>query len=401
MFSGNVALAASQWALLVIIAKLAGVAALGQFAMALAIAAPVYAFASFKLRAVLATSPADDIAFGHYLGFTLIATALATTVVVGIAWFVVEPRNSMIVTLVGLAKASETVADMIHGHLQKHERFSVISASQIIKSVAGVVVVWTILIISPDLELAVGGYAAVRLATLLGFDFRSAKKLSIKLGEPGSDIHFKQSELVQLFRVGFPLGIVVALNTLQTSLPRLTLAEFLDEAAVGYFAAMAYLVIAGAMIVNSWAQATLPKLARAYLESRSDYIRLLGKNCLFAILVGAGGLALAAFGGEAILVFLYTPEFQGMQVPFVWIMASGGLLYLSAVMGAAVTAARSFHSQALVAVLITLALVTFLFLLVPSMGITGAAMATGAAYGLKFLVQLFQVWRMLVRHRDH
>jgi O-antigen/teichoic acid export membrane protein len=338
-------------------------------------------------------------AFGHYLGFTAAATAIATVVVVGIAWLVVEPSNGMIVTLVAIAKASETIADMIHGHFQKHEFFSVISASQILKSVSGVITVWAILLISPDLELAVGGYAAVRLATLIGFDFRAAKRLSVKLKDPVSNIAFKKSEMVKLFHVGFPLGIVVALNTFQTSLPRLALGEFLDEAAVGYFAAMAYLVIAGAVIVNSWAQATLPKLARAYVESRAAYIRILAENCIFAILVGAAGIALAAIAGEAILMFVYTAEFQGMQVPFVWIMASGGVLYLSAVMGAAVTAARSFHSQALVAVLITVFLVCLLVILVPSMGITGAAMATGAAYGLKFVVQSFQVSRMLLRHR--
>ena len=64
--AGNVVYAGCQWGMLVVLAKLGTPEMLGQFALALAITAPVMMFAYLGLRNVLATDARSEYLFGHY-----------------------------------------------------------------------------------------------------------------------------------------------------------------------------------------------------------------------------------------------------------------------------------------------------------------------------------------------
>ena len=63
--------AASQWTLLILIAKLGNSVMLGQYALALAIVTPVMQFSHLNLRAVLATDAGETHPFGDYLAVRL------------------------------------------------------------------------------------------------------------------------------------------------------------------------------------------------------------------------------------------------------------------------------------------------------------------------------------------
>src|SRR5687767_4178506 len=58
--TGQAAYAASQWGILIVLAKLGTPAMVGQFALGFAIAAPVFMFANLQLRAVIATDASQD-----------------------------------------------------------------------------------------------------------------------------------------------------------------------------------------------------------------------------------------------------------------------------------------------------------------------------------------------------
>ena len=78
--AGNVAYAASQWAMLVVLAKLGTAEKVGQFVLGLAVTAPVMLFSSLKLRSVQATDARGDFHFGDYFALRLLCTALAAVV---------------------------------------------------------------------------------------------------------------------------------------------------------------------------------------------------------------------------------------------------------------------------------------------------------------------------------
>lgn len=67
LVSGNAIYAASQWALLIIVAKLGSVVQVGQFAYALALTAPIFILSQLQLRGLQATDAAGEYSFAEYL----------------------------------------------------------------------------------------------------------------------------------------------------------------------------------------------------------------------------------------------------------------------------------------------------------------------------------------------
>jgi O-antigen/teichoic acid export membrane protein len=80
---------------------------------------------------------------------------------------------------------------------------------------------------------------------------------------------------------------------------------------------------------------------------------------------------------------------------FVWIMLSAAILYLSSVIGSAITAARSFRSQAALAAVATAAVLLASLLLVETHGLNGAAMAMCFGFALKLLGEVGILFTLL------
>src|SRR5207244_580531 len=75
--AGNTIYAGCQWAMLVVIAKLGSSEAVGAFALAFAVTAPVVMLSSLQLRVVQATDARGQFEFGHYLALRLVTIAVA------------------------------------------------------------------------------------------------------------------------------------------------------------------------------------------------------------------------------------------------------------------------------------------------------------------------------------
>src|SRR5436305_1160496 len=83
--AGTLVFAGCQWGMLVALTKLGDAEMVGQFALALAITAPVFMFTNLQLRGIQATDARREYAFGDYLSLRLAMTALGLTVVTGFA----------------------------------------------------------------------------------------------------------------------------------------------------------------------------------------------------------------------------------------------------------------------------------------------------------------------------
>ena len=133
-FVGNVFYAGCQWGMLALLTKLVSPEMVGQFALGLAITAPVMLFASLQLRTVQATDARREYLFGDYLGLQLITTALALLVIVAVVLLAgYHWEAALVILAVGMAKAFESISDVFYGLLQQHERMDRIAKSKMIK----------------------------------------------------------------------------------------------------------------------------------------------------------------------------------------------------------------------------------------------------------------------------
>jgi len=182
-----------------------------------------------------------------------------------------------------------------------------------------------------------------------------------------------QRELIWL---SLPLGVVMMLISLNSNIPRYFIERYLGERELGFFAAIAYLMVAGGIVVNALGESANPRLAKYYAAGDSAAFRsLMFKLLLISVLLGGMGVLAAVVAGKQILTLLYRPEYAKYADLFVWLMLATGINYVSSFLGYGMTAARYLRIQMPIFASVTTISAITCFWLIPSMGLIGAAIA--------------------------
>lgn len=388
--SGNVVYAACQWLVLIVLAKLGTAEAVGQFALGLAVTAPVMLLANLQLSALQATDATRSYRFGHYLALRLITTGLAlaviASVVIGIGFGL---KTALVILAVGLAKALESISDAYHGLMQQHGRMERVAWSQMMKgpgSVAAMSVgmLW--------LGGVVGGtiaQAACWGLLLIAYDVRSPAWL--RRMEPSvAGMRFmpcwEWRALGRLAWLALPLGIVAMLFMLSTTIPRYFVEHRLGERLLGIFAALAYVTIIGQILSNSLGQAAAPRLAQRHAAGDLAGFRwMVLKLAAVGLALGTLGVLAAFLIGKPLLTILYKPEYAEHTGAFAGIMAGTGLWCVATMFIYAATAARRNRSQAAAAGVVALTTLIASAVLIEGDSLSGAAWACIAAGLAAFL----------------
>lgn len=370
-FLGNTVYAASQWGVLVLLAKLTSPEVVGQFALGLAVTAPLMMLANLNLRAVQATDAKNEFRFGDYLGLRLVTTALAMAAIV-VAVLAVGYRREvgLLIIVIGMAKAFEAVSDIVFGLLQRHERMDRIAISMSIKGPLSLLALGVLMWLTGNILIGTVGMAIIWLGMLLLYDLRNAHFLSTV------NPIFSGSTLWRLTKLSLPLGIVMMLVSLSTNIPRYFIERLQGEQQLGYFAAMAYLMVVGNTVVGALGQSASPRLAKHYANSdRAAFQGLLIKVVGVGTALGLAGVSLALLFGSQILSVLYEPEYAIYSDVLIWLMFAAAFSYVASFLGYSMTAARYFRVQLPLFVLVVLILTCACAVLVPVNGILGAAQA--------------------------
>lgn len=387
--AGNVLYAATQWATLSLLAKLGGRQMLGQYALAVALTAPVAMLAHLNLRAVLATDVEGRHRFHDYLAvrFSVSGLALAAMAVLALA-FGGSREMAAVIFLTGLAQTSETVSDAYYGAMQRRDEMDRIARSMMARGLLSATAFGLALWLSANLIYAVAAMAAGRLLVLLIHD---REKAEIQHGPTWAGAR-------GILRQALPLGAVLMLVSLNTNLPRYAIEHSWGVAELGAFAAVASFMTAGSTVVNALGQAATPRLA--HYASRGEpeqFLRLVAQLAAMVLALGVAGLACSAVLGKWVLGLAYRPEYADYSGLLVGVMGAALLGYLAATLGYAVTAARAFDAQVPLLCLVALASGCASWLLVPEFGLAGAAMAMGIAAAVQIGGQSFILSRALGR----
>jgi O-antigen/teichoic acid export membrane protein len=394
-FTGHLVYAASQWGMLVVLAKLGSPEMVGQFTLGLAVTAPVIMFTNLQLRGIQATDAKGDYVFSDYLALRLIGTGLALLIIAGITikagyrW-----ETSLVILAITLAKAFESISDVFYGLIQQHERMDRIAIALMIKGPL------SLLLLGIGVSLTgsvVGGSIGLAVAwglVLFGWDVRNGRLIlnNSSQGREREDLLVADAEpansqnplyprwegktLGKLVLLALPLGLVMMLVSLNTNIPRYFLERYLGERELGIFSAISYLMVAGNMVVSALAQSASPRLAKYYAAGNSTAFRtLLFKLVGVGLMLGAGGVFVAVVAGRPILTLLYKPEYAERADLFAWLMVVAGITYVASFLGYGITAARYFQVQMPLFALVTGASGFACLWLIPTMGVQGAVIA--------------------------
>jgi O-antigen/teichoic acid export membrane protein len=204
---------------------------------------------------------------------------------------------------------------------------------------------------------------------LARYDLRAARRLT------AIRPLLRPTELARLAWLALPMGLVAGLQSLMANVPRYAVEAEGGARALGYFAAIAYLVLAGNQPVMALWAAMSPRLAELFVADRAAYRRLSRRALLLAAAVGTAIVGGALLFGAAILRLAYTPEYAAHADVLVWLSVVAGVGYVASALCCSITAARRFSEQLVVAALtLGVSWLASLFL-VPRFGLVGAAWA--------------------------
>ena len=382
---GNVVYAACQWGMITVIAKIGTPYMVGQFALGLALTAPVIMLSNLHLRAVQATDARREYLCGNYLALRLITVPVALVFITAITLIGGYRRETAaVILIVGLSKSFEAISDIFFGLLQQREHMDRIAKAMMLKGILALALLSTWLLISKSIFFGVAGLLSANIITLFAYDFRSGT-LILSGSDRGQSAlrvsgvlrpQWNFRKLLKLSYLALPLGFVMMLISLNTNIPRYFIEDYMGERALGIFAAMAYLIVAGTTVTNALGQSAAPRLAKYYASHNvKAFSSLLTKMVGVGLLMGATGLLLALAVGKPLLTLLYRPEYAEQIDVFVWLMVVAGLQYLASFLGYGLTSARRFRAQMPLFLAVSGTSLIMSMLLIPAHGLEGAAMA--------------------------
>ena len=371
LVSGNAIYAASQLALVIIIAKLGSVVQVGQFAYALAMTTPVFIFSQLQLRGLQATDAAGEYSFAEYLSLRVATTAAAVLVVVALAVLTTEegPQRGVVLAM-AVAKAIESIADVAHGRLQQMERLGAIAMSFASRGVGGAIAFLLAFAIARELVPAIAVMTLWWVISYAAIEGRAVWNGGSMLSG------VRIAPVLRLALFAAPMGVVMALSSLNIQLPRYFIEASLGAHGLGIFAGLAAIPLIGTTIVNPLCQAASARMARAYYQDdRAGFRQTAGQLLIVAAGIGAGMAAMALFLGDRLITLIYSAEYLGYRRTFLTLIVWGAFSCGAAVLGSAVTAARRIRVQMPILAVSTVVTALAAMTLVPRFGLTGAALA--------------------------
>ena len=378
MVVGNVVYAGCQWAMLMVLAKLTHPEQVGQFSLGLAITAPVILFTGLQLRGIQATDAHERFRFGDYLQLRVLCTLFAL-IVIALLGFLghYDHETRLVILVIGVAKAIESLSDIYYGFFQQFERMSYIAVSMSIKGLASIVALGWCVFCTRRVLVGCIALGVTWLIVFLCYYLPNAGRLARilrgaqyrRLLAASGSVHL----LCQLAGLALPLGGVMMLISLSANIPRYYLELYRGQYAVGIFSALYYLLVAGTTVIGALGQAAAPRLAHYYADGQIAAFYLhVKKLLLIGVLLGIAGIVVAVGCGPLLLRHLFRAEYARYPFDFTLIMGAAVLMYLASFLGFALTAARVLLMQFPLMLVVTLTTLFGSWWLIPREGIRGA-----------------------------
>jgi O-antigen/teichoic acid export membrane protein len=370
IFPATIVYAGTQWALVVILAKIANVELVGQFALAAAVAVPITFLADFRLRVLFVTDVDDHWPFPELVSLRLLLCGLSIPLIVSVCAILHYATSTVVLTVaVGCYYLVDLISDSYYARLQRAERMERVAKSMITRSVISGSAFAGLLYFTHHLLLAVAGIIVSRTLVLLLYDVQ-ANAGRRELFHPS----WNMSHQFRMLYVAAPLAVCAVLVSINGYAPRYLLHSFMGDRAVGIFAAVNCLPAGCFLAISAMGYAVFPRLSKLF--ARGDTfgfkILLLKITGVYAA-VGLVSLLVAIVAGPQILAILYKPEYALHANLLRALMVVGLINCVTTAMQSGLTAASEFRVQVPLFLLVTSISLSASAALIPRMGLMGAA----------------------------
>lgn len=406
--TGNAFLNICRFVIIVLIAKFADAATVGAFSAAMKWSAPIVTFLMLQLRGAYVADTRGEFTFGTYTtlrAWAMFAAGVVLLLLIFWRFATGTPAPDLLILAgVGAGKITWALGEVHWGVFQKGERLDLMARSFFLRGLIMLVPFAVLLPLAPAAGLtgptavATGAalYAAGWLLVNLLFDWRRSRTIS-RLDYSWTPVGVRRLAFQTL-----PLGVVILLIALGDSLPVMVI-DGLGERArdeLGYFGAMADVMLPINLLVVAICQAAANRLADSFTRAPHRFLRLWLRLLVIVVVLGIGSVIAAAFAGEWALRICFRPEYARYSHELVLIVLGGALLLPASLFGITVTATRHFWVQVPAQVTILAATAIAAWYWIPSDPVRGGALtavvrssAQAILYGLVLFGIVWRRWR--------
>lgn len=390
---GSMSWAVAQWLLVWMFARFAGGPdAVGQYALVLAIATPVFVFAQLGLRTVYLSLPVvyPWRTYTHLRSLGMAFAAISLIIYFGVSDVVVWGLCAAVVS----SKVVQGYFDLLQARFQRSNHLAYVGLVSLVNSASVVLLAGIALSLFGTVSAALWAGAAATIAVTVSMR-HWVKDLASEAVSDGEGYR-------EILRAGFPTTISESLASLSSYLPILVLAQFASEARVGVLAAAGYLLtfasLSGAILKN-----VLITSFREHLQvsGAQSLLRRAHRVALWAGLTGCLSAIPVVLAGSTLLQAFYGPRFGMSHADLALLAVAAVAIVPSYVYSATLNVLQLFSSQAWIwAIALVAGLLVGATCLVCGVEPLSAALAVAVASswsrltGTHVLAARFALWRV-------
>ncbi len=265
------------------------------------------------------------------------------------------------------------------------QRWNTVRLSQPLLAMAGIVLLWRLHLLTLDTAIDT---LIVAMVIQLGYAYYWCRRTNLAPG------HAQAKRVRPLSTYGLRQLAAIAPASVNLYLDQLVLSQLVSPADLGRYAIAASVSLVPVPLVAAIGNVAFPRLAS---QGRgTEYSRRLRLTAVLASALVASVIMLAvAVSGYWLIPLVFGPGYRG-AAPLLWLLAPGGVFLACGQVAGDLL--RGLNRPGLVATAQGVAAVftvILLIVLLPSMGVAAAAIATSVAYGVALIVMLRCLWRPL------
>lgn len=367
---GNIIFALSQWGIVTVLARMGIGTDLGDYSLALALAAPIIIFFEFNLRALLVTDSKNEYDFNEYLGSRILHMLLAYVILIVFVILYTDDKTIIIITLlIGILKFIESLSGIVLGYFQKHGQIDLIGKSQLYRGIYSVLFFTISYYITKNLTISVVVLVIIMLMRLLLYDLSNLKKIK-SIGKIKPVINDSSLRLIKL---AYPLGFTALMGSLLINLPRYFLDYFTGVMTLGVFSALYYILVASDMLIKPITMLAGPQLANSYNNNKNLFFKKMFEFIGLSIVVFLVIFIPVLFYAENILYIFYGKNYVEYYLEFKILTLSMLFSFMNGFLNIGIISMRVLKSQAIINLILLVITIITSMMLIPIYGILGAS----------------------------
>lgn len=367
VLAGTFSVPAGQWIVFLVMARTRGAEAAGEYALLIAVSAPLFMLFGFGLRNRLIT----DARSSTYMPYLFLRTVMSVFgSVIFISLTLATGFSAALVLLVCLQKCADAFSDIAYGVLQRERRFFSFGALMFANGFLTVVFAVALGIGSSDSSAPVFGSVAASILVAASALICTRRSWAMRQAQEEVLSPFVR-RVISVLSSSWPIAIGSFVSVLVVNIPVWGVGLFGDRADVALFVGPAYSITVAALLgtsLSSVAVADYAMLARSGGTALMVH-RALRSNRVLTLALVLCAVPFVLFG-DFFLALVYGPEYRVGHVVLAMFAAAVVVTPGSYILSAAFLAQNRYMDQMYVTIASLLATIGGIAIAVP-LGLDG------------------------------